>query len=608
MSKFGAHIDSILATMPDAPGIYQFFNKASQIIYVGKAKNLKKRVYSYFAKEVHDSGKTTILVKQIEDIRYLVVETEQDALLLENNLIKKHQPRYNVLLKDDKTFPWICIKKERFPRVFTTRKFIKDGSQYFGPYTNVKMVYTLLELVGALFKLRNCNLLLSEENIAAGKFRVCLEYHVGNCLGPCESHQSESDYQAAIKQIREILKGNINTVLGYLEELMQQYASGYEYEQAQLIKEKIQMLEQYRSKSVVVSSSIHNVDVFSIINKEKVAYVNFLKIINGAIIQTHTLEMRKKLDETDAELLELAIIELRNRYHSDAREVLVNTELELELEGVIFVVPKIGDKKHLISLSLKNLFYYIREQETKMDKLDPEHRIDRLMNQMKTDLRMKEQPRLIECFDNSNIQGAFPVAAMSVFRDGKPAKSEYRHFNIKTVEGPNDFASMEEVIERRYSRVMEENLELPQLIVIDGGKGQLSAAVTSLKKVGVYGKVTVIGIAKKLEEIYFPEDSVPIYLDKKGETLRIIQQARDEVHRFGITHHRNRRSKSITATGLSEIKGVGSTTATDVLRHFRSLKRVREATLSELEEVVGKSKAQLIFNHFHPQELPPDVA
>ncbi|MBK9424401.1 MAG: excinuclease ABC subunit UvrC [Bacteroidetes bacterium] len=608
MSKFGAHIDSILATMPDAPGIYQFFNKASQIIYVGKAKNLKKRVYSYFAKEVHDSGKTTILVKQIEDIRYLVVETEQDALLLENNLIKKHQPRYNVLLKDDKTFPWVCIKKERFPRVFTTRKYIKDGSQYFGPYTNVKMVHTLLELVGALFKLRNCNLLLSEENIAAGKFRVCLEYHVGNCLGPCESHQSESDYQAAIKQIREILKGNINTVIGYLEELMQQYASGYEYEQAQLIKEKIQMLEHYRSKSVVVSSSIHNVDVFSIINKEKVAYVNFLKIINGAIIQTHTLEMRKKLDETDAELLELAIVELRNRYHSDAREVLVNTELELELEGVTFVVPKIGDKKHLISLSLKNLFYYIREQETKMDKLDPEHRIDRLMNQMKTDLRMKEQPRLIECFDNSNIQGAFPVAAMSVFRDGKPAKSEYRHFNIKTVEGPNDFASMEEVIERRYSRVMEENLELPQLIVIDGGKGQLSAAVTSLKKVGVYGKVTVIGIAKKLEEIYFPEDSVPIYLDKKGETLRTIQQIRDEVHRFGITHHRNRRSKSFTSTGLSEIKGVGSTTATEVLRHFRSLKRVREADLSELEEIVGKSKAHLIFNHFHPQELPPDVA
>ncbi len=608
MSKFGAHIDSILATMPDAPGIYQFFNKASQIIYVGKAKNLKKRVYSYFAKEVHDSGKTTILVKQIEDIRYLVVETEQDALLLENNLIKKHQPRYNVLLKDDKTFPWVCIKKERFPRVFTTRKYIKDGSQYFGPYTNVKMVHTLLELVGALFKLRNCNLLLSEENIAAGKFRVCLEYHVGNCLGPCESHQSESDYQAAIKQIREILKGNINTVIGYLEELMQQYASGFEYEQAQLIKEKIQMLEQYRSKSVVVSSSIHNVDVFSIINKEKVAYVNFLKIINGAIIQTHTLEMRKKLDETDAELLELAIVELRNRYHSDAREVLVNTELELELEGVTFVVPKIGDKKHLISLSLKNLFYYIREQETKMDKLDPEHRIDRLMNQMKTDLRMKEQPRLIECFDNSNIQGAFPVAAMSVFRDGKPAKSEYRHFNIKTVEGPNDFASMEEVIERRYSRVMEENLELPQLIVIDGGKGQLSAAVTSLKKVGVYGKVTVIGIAKKLEEIYFPEDSVPIYLDKKGETLRTIQQIRDEVHRFGITHHRNRRSKSFTSTGLSEIKGVGSTTATEVLRHFRSLKRVREADLSELEEIVGKSKAHLIFNHFHPQELPPDVA
>lgn len=600
MSKFGAHIDGILETLPDTPGVYQFFNKEGLIIYVGKAKNLKKRVYSYFAKENHENGKTAILVKNINDIRYLVVETEQDALLLENSLIKKHQPRYNVLLKDDKTYPWICIPKERFPRVFSTRKLIKDGSLYFGPYTNGKMVYTLLDLIGSLFKLRNCNLVLSEENISAGKFRVCLEYHVGNCLGPCEGLQTEEDYQVSVKQIREILKGNINSVISYLEVLMQKHASAYEYEMAHQVKEKIELLDQFRSKSVVVNASIHNVDVFSIIEKEKVAYVNFLKIINGAIIQAHTLELRKKLDEPASELLALAIVELRGRYHSDAREIIVNMEPDLTLDGVTFTIPRIGDKKHLVSLSLKNLFYYIREQETRQDKLDPEHKVDRIMNQMKADLRMKDQPRHIECFDNSNIQGAFPVAAMSVFRDGKPARSEYRHFNIKTVEGPNDFASMEEVIGRRYSRLIEEQQPLPQLIVIDGGKGQLSSAVEVLKKLGLYGNVTIIGIAKKLEEIYFPNDSVPLYLDKKGETLRILQQIRDEVHRFGITHHRNRRSKGFAVTGLSEIKGIGKSTSEDLLRHFKSVKRIKEAALEDLETVVGKSKGLLVFKYFHP--------
>lgn len=602
MSRFGAHIDGILETLPDTPGVYQFFNKDGTIIYVGKAKNLKKRVYSYFAKENHENGKTAILVKNIIDIRYLVVETEQDALLLENSLIKKHQPRYNVLLKDDKTYPWICIPKERFPRVFSTRKLIKDGSAYFGPYTNGKMVYTLLDLIGSLFKLRNCNLVLSDENIRSGKFRVCLEYHVGNCLGPCEGLQTEEDYQASVKQIREILKGNINSVISYLEVLMNKHASTYAYELAHQVKEKIELLDQFRSKSVVVNAAIHNVDVFTIIEKEKVAYVNFLKIINGAIIQAHTLELRKKLEEPAPELLALAIVELRGRFHSDAREIIVNTEPDLSLEGVTITVPRIGDKKHLVSLSLKNLFYYIREQETRQDKLDPEHKVDRIMNQMKADLRMKEQPRHIECFDNSNIQGAFPVAAMSVFRDGKPARSEYRHFNIKTVEGPNDFASMEEVIGRRYSRLIEEQQPLPQLIVIDGGKGQLSSAVEVLKKLGLYGSVTVVGIAKKLEEIYFPNDSVPLYLDKKGETLRILQQIRDEVHRFGITHHRNRRSKGFAVTGLSEIKGIGKSTSEDLLRHFKSVKRIKEAALEDLETVVGKSKGLLIFKYFHPDE------
>ncbi|MFN5324610.1 MAG: excinuclease ABC subunit UvrC [Bacteroidota bacterium] len=590
-----------VSLLPDDPGIYQFLNKDGQIIYVGKAKSLKKRVSSYFNKEQHDNGKTEILVKHIADVRYMVVETEEDALLLENSLIKKHQPKYNVLLKDDKTFPWIVIRKERFPRIHYTRKLVRDGSAYFGPYTNMKMVYAIIELVNGIFKLRNCNLVLSEENISKKKFRVCLEYHIGNCMGPCEGFQNENDYNEAIRQIREILKGNIQAVISYLENLMNSHASSFEYEKAHEIKERIALLDQYKSKSVVVSPTIHNVDVFTIMDREKSAFVNFLHISNGSIIQTHTAELRRKLNESLEELLSIAIDDIRIRYNSQSKEILTNIEPASKHVGINYVIPKIGDKRHLVSLSVKNLIYYVREQELKHDKLDPSHRTDRLMNQMMRDLRLTEQPKHIECFDNSNFQGAFPVGAMSVFRDGRPSKSEYRHFNIKTVTGPDDFASMEEVITRRYSRLLEEGSPLPQLIVVDGGKGQLAAAIKALDGLGIYGKTAIIGIAKKLEEIYFPGDPVPVYLDKKGETLRIIQQLRDEVHRFGITHHRNRRSKQFTDSELASIKGIGETTAMDLLRAFKSVKKVREAALEDLIVVVGNSKANLVFNHYHPK-------
>jgi len=583
--KIPEQVATIVSLLPDDPGIYQFFNKEGTIIYVGKAKNLKKRVSSYFNKEHHDSGKTEILVRHIADIRYMVVETEEDALLLENSLIKKHQPKYNVLLKDDKTFPWIIIRKERFPRIYYTRKLVRDGSAYFGPYTNMKMVYAIIELVNGIFKLRNCNLVLSEENISKGKFRVCLEYHIGNCLGPCEGFQQEDEYNESIRQIREVLKGNIQSVISYLEELMMRHAQVLEFEKAHGIKERIALLEQYRSKSVVVSPTVHNVDVFTIIDRDKSAFVNFLHISNGSIIQTHTAELKKKLSESAEELLSIAISDIRIRYASQSKEIITNIEPQDEIPGVTYAIPKIGDKKHLVSLSVKNLMYYIREQELKHDKLDPSHRVDRLMNQMMKD-----------------FQGSFPVGAMSVFRDGRAAKSEYRHFNIKTVTGPDDFASMEEVLTRRYSRLMEEGGTLPQLIVVDGGKGQLGAAVKALDALGLYGKTAVIGIAKKLEELYFPGDSVPVYLDKKGETLRIIQQLRDEVHRFGITHHRNRRSKQFTGSELATIKGIGETTAMDLLRHFKSVKKVREAGLEELVELIGNAKAKLVYDHYHPEQ------
>lgn len=591
-------IENILSTLPDKPGVYQYYDKEGKILYVGKAKSLKKRVSSYFQKDRYESGKTAVLVRKIADIKTIVVDTEMDALLLENNLIKKYQPRYNVNLKDDKTFPWICIKKEPFSRVFSTRKLIRDGSEYFGPYTSVKMINTLLEFITQLYKLRNCTLNLSEENISKKKFKVCLEYHIGNCKGPCEGLQSFEEYEQGIKEIRQILKGSIGSVINHLKETMQQFSVQMKFEEAHDVKEKLELLEKFRSKSVVVNPAIHNVDVFSIKTEDDFAYVNFLKVMNGAIIQGHTIELKKKLDETPEELLEIAIADLRTRFQSDAKEILVPLEMQMEDETLTFTVPKIGDKKHLLLLSEKNVQNYIREKQLQFEKQNPENKTLRLLEQMKKDLRLKELPRHIECFDNSNIQGAYPVAAMSVFKNGKPSKKDYRHFNIKTVEGPDDFASMEEVVFRRYKRMLDEAQELPQLIVIDGGKGQLSSAMNSLEKLNLTGKIAVIGIAKKLEEIYYPGDSAPLYIDKKSQTLHIIQQLRDEVHRFGITHHRNRRSKGVVKTELSEIKGIGEKTAEELLKHFKSVKRIKEAKLEELENAIGKTKAILVHDFF----------
>lgn len=591
------HIQTLLSALPDSPGVYQFYDKEDKLLYVGKAKSLKKRVSSYFQKDRHVSGKTSIMVRKVADIRTIVVDTEMDALLLENNLIKKHQPRYNVSLKDDKTYPWICIRNERFPRVFSTRKMIRDGSEYFGPYASGRLINTLLELINKLYKLRTCSLVLSEENITKKKFRVCLEYQIGNCKGPCEGFQSQGEYDQSVKEIRQILKGNIQTVIGHLRELMQTYAAEYRFEEAQSVKEKLESLEKFQRKSVVVNPSIHNVDVFSLVIEEDSAYVNFLRVMNGAIIQGHTVELKKKLEETPEELLELAMGELRSRFFSDAEEIIVPFAPEVEWPGISFTIPKIGDKKHLLSLSESNVRNYIREKRLQEEKQHPENRTLRLMEQMKKDLRLTELPKHIECFDNSNFQGAYPVAAMSVFRDGKPSKKDYRHFNIKTVEGPDDFASMEEVIHRRYKRMLDEALPLPQLIVIDGGKGQLSAAVSSLEKLGLRGKIAVIGIAKRLEELYYPDDPLPLYIDKKSETLRIIQQLRDEVHRFGITHHRKRRSKGVIKTELEEIPGIGPRTAEELLREFRSVQRIKEASLEALAALIGEAKAIRVKEH-----------
>lgn len=597
------HIHNIIRTMPDDPGVYQYFDVEGKIIYVGKAKNLKKRVSSYFNKDQSENGKTQVLVKKISDIKYIIVDTEIDALLLENNLIKKYQPRYNVLLKDDKTYPWICIKNEPYPRVFSTRYLVKDNSTYFGPYASVKVMNMVLDLVKQLYKLRNCNLNLSPENIKAKKFKVCLEYHIGNCKAPCVGLETEDEYNETIANIKEIVKGNINTVARHLKGLLQEHVEKLEFEKANIIKEKIDLLDKFQSKSTVVSPTITNVDVFSIVTDEKNGYVNFLKVVNGSIIQGHTIELKKKLDESDEELLTLSIAELRERFHSDAKEIIVPFKIETEFPGVEFIIPQRGDKKHLLELSERNVEYYRREKIKHESLVDPERHTKRILEQMKKDLHLKEEPRHIECFDNSNFQGAYPVAAMTVFKDAKPSKKDYRHFNIKTVEGPDDFASMEEIIYRRYKRVLEENQSMPQLIVIDGGKGQLSAALESLDKLGLRGKVAIIGIAKKLEEIYFPGDSIPLYLDKRSETLKIIQQIRDEAHRFGITHHRSKRDKGTLKTELTEIKGISTSTAQKLLTHFKSVKKITEANEMELVEVIGKSKAKIVSDFYAGEKM-----
>jgi excinuclease ABC subunit C len=606
MAVKNEHIKAILEGLPNEPGIYQFFDKNEKIIYVGKAKNLKKRVYSYFSKDIFESGKTAILVRQISDLRFIITETELDALLLENNLIKKHQPRYNILLKDDKTYPWICIKNEPFPRIFYTRRKIRDGSQYFGPYASVKMINILLDMIHRLYKLRNCNLSLTAENIQNKKFRVCLEFHVGNCLGPCEGRQSAEDYQQGIENIRHILKGNINQVIRILQDEMQTASQNLEFEKAQQIKSKLDTLEQFRSKSVIVSPVINNVDVVTIVSDENYGFANFMKVINGAILQSQTIELKKKLSETDSDLITFALTELRQRFESDATEILVNVMPDTFPAGTEVSIPKIGEKKHLLNLSEKNARYYQMEKLAQYDKLNPEHKTDRLMEKMKTDLRMMEQPRRIECFDNSNFQGTNAVAAMSVFVNGKAAKKEYRHFNIKTVEGPDDFASMQEVIFRRYKRALEEKQPLPQLIIIDGGKGQLNAALTGLEKLGLNKKIQTIGIAKKLEEIYYPGDSVPMYLDKKSETLKIIQQLRDEVHRFGITHHRNKRSRNFLQSEILQIPGIGNATFEKLIIQFKSVKKIKEANAEQIAEVIGKQKAAIVVNYFNSEKQQAD--
>ncbi len=586
-----------LKLIPNSPGIYQYFDKNGIIIYIGKAKNLKKRVSSYFNKTL-ENGKTRILVRKIVDIKYIVVNTETDALLLESNLIKKYQPRYNILLKDDKSYPWICIKKERFPRVFSTRKLIKDGSDYFGPYTNVKVVYTLLDLIKALYPLRTCNYDLSEKKVAQKKYKVCLEYHIGNCHGPCIGKEEEATYMQYIAEIKHILKGNIRSVIQELQQLMQNKSTNLEFEEAATIKEKLELLSTYHSKSAVVSPTVHNVDVITLVDDEKSAFVNYFKVNNGSIIQGYTVEIKKRLAETPEDILPLVLMEMRERYGDESKEVISDLNFEFPVENVMLSVPKRGDKKTLVELSKRNAKFF-RLEKLKQEKLkNPEAHTERILNTIQKDLHLKELPTHIECFDNSNFQGTNAVAACVVFKNAKPSSRDYRHFNIKTVEGPDDFASMTEVVYRRYKRLKDENQPLPQLIVIDGGKGQLNAAVKALEDLNLRGKIAIIGIAKRLEEIFFPGDSVPIYLDKRSESLRVIQHLRNEAHRFGISHHRNKRSKNAIQSELTEIPGIGEKTTIDLIRFFKSVKRVKQASEKELVEAVGHAKAKLVFEYF----------
>lgn len=592
------HLHVTIKLLPDKPGIYKYFDEGNTIIYIGKAKSLKKRVLSYFNKNVADNYKTKVLVTKIASIDFTVVDTEMDALLLENSLIKEFQPKYNINLKDDKSYPLIKITNERFPQVYPMRNPIKDGSEYFGPYASPRIMHTVLDLIKKIYPTRNCSLKLTEKNIADKKFKVCLEYQIGNCKGPCEGLQTEEDYLESIKNIKHLLRGNLSEVRINLKKDMQQAAQDLKFEQAQQFKEKIEMLDVYRHKSTVVNpTSVGNVEVFGISSTEKIAFVNYLRVTNGLIISSQNLEFRKKLDESESDVLEMAIGELHYN-HEDYTEFVLPFNIEAAFEGISITVPKAGDKKKLLELSLKNALYFKKEKLDQYEKLNPDVRVERLMEQMRNDLRLTEQPRHIECFDNSNFQGSYPVSACVVFKDGKPAKSEYRIFNVKTVEGPNDFATMTEVVSRRYARIVEENKPLPQLIIIDGGKGQLSAAVDALKSLNLYGKMAIMGIAKRLEEIYYPGDSLPLYIDKKSETLKIIQQLRDEAHRFGITNHRKRRDKGTLQTELTEIKGLGQNTAEKLLGHFKSIKSIKSADLEELKSVIGNAKATLVHEYY----------
>ena len=588
-----------LNDVPHRPGVYQYWDAEGVLIYIGKAKDLRNRVGSYFNSDNQLNGKTRVLVSKIRKITFTIVDTEIDAWLLENSLIKRHQPRYNIMLKDDKTYPWIIIKKEPFPRVFWTRNMVKDGSTYFGPYASVGMMHTILDLIKETYPLRTCNLPLTIPNIEADKFKVCLEYQIGNCKGPCQKYQSLEDYEKNIEEIKEILNGKIGNVIRDVKQIIKTAVAELNFETAHQYQKKLLVLEKYQSKSTVVNSSITNVDVVSIASDERYAFVNYLKIMNGSIIQAQTIEIKKRLDETDEELLSIAITEFRTKFNSTSKEIIVPFELSISDPSLKFTVPKLGEKKSLLELSQKNVMFFKREKLNQYEKVNPDLRTERILTQMQKDLRLTQLPSHIECFDNSNFQGKYPVSAIVVFKDAKPSKKDYRHFNVKTVEGPNDFATMEEAVYRRYKRTLEENQPLPQLIIIDGGKGQLSSAMTSLKKLGIENRVTVIGIAKRLEELYYPGDSFPLYLDKKSETLKVIQQLRDEAHRFGITFHRKKRDQGTLKTELENIPGIGKTTADKLLRHFKSVKRIKEATEDELATIVNRTQLKTLTEYFN---------
>ena len=603
-------IKSILKTIPTDPGVYRYYDDKGEIIYVGKAKNLKRRVHSYFNKQ-QQSRKVSVLVSRIADIRFTVVNSEMEALLLENNFIKQYKPRYNILLKDDKTYPWVCIKNEKFPRVFLTRKKVNDGSTYFGPYPSVITAKTLLEMLRQLYPIRNCKLILRQENINNGHYRPCLEYHIGNCKAPCDGSISEDDYNEMIYNVKKVIKGNIQEVLRDMKSKMMAHAAKLEFEQAQVIKDKYDLLENYHAKSVVCSNTAHDMEVFSFEDADASFYINYMKIVEGAIIQSHSLEIKRKLEETPEELLSMAIIEIHQMNagtDSDTdshinkgkknREIIIPIELDINIEGVRFTVPQRGEKFEILELSQRNAKQYRLEMEKLRTLVDPERHTKRILNQMKEDLKLPVLPEVIECFDNSNFQGDYAVAAMTQFVNAKPNKSGYRHFNIKTVEGPNDFASMEEIIYRRYSRLLNENQRLPDLIVVDGGKGQLSSAVKILQQLGLFGKISIIGIAEKLEEIYFPGDSIPLYIDKRSETLKVIQHIRDEAHRFGITHHRKKFEKGFIHSELNDIKGIGKQTAEKLMLELKSVKNIKEASIETLESIVGKAKAKIVWEHF----------
>ena len=587
-------LKSTISNLPDKPGVYQFYDSSAKLLYIGKAKNLKKRVSSYFSKSHYENNKVRVLVKKIAEVKHIVVDSESDALLLENNLVKKYQPKYNVNLKDDKTFPWICIKNEPFPRVFSTRNIITDGSKYYGPYTSAFTVKTLLTLIRQLYKLRTCPHRLSEDNIVKGKIKKCLEFHIGNCFAPCEGLQTEENYNKAIEQIHLILKGNLRDLIAHLTNVMLEFSSKYQFEDAEMIRQKIEMLEKFQTKSTIVNPSIHNVDVFSIIQDKDNAFVNFIKVVNGAIIQAHTVELKKKLDESEVELLEFAITEIRYRLFSDAKEIILPFKVENLPPNAYQTIPKIGDKKKLLELSERNAKYFMLERNRQIAAITPEKSSFRILSTLKTDLRLSAFPSHIECFDNSNMQGSNPVAACVVFKNARPSKKEYRHFNIKTVTGPDDFASMKEVVKRRYSRMLNEGLDLPQLIIVDGGKGQLNAAMMGLDELDLRGKIAVIGIAKRLEEIYFPNDPIPLYIDKNSESLKLIQQMRNEAHRFGITFHRLKRSGNMLKSEITNVSGLGESTLRKIWSKVNSLEEMKNLEHAQWVEILGEKKAKLL--------------